>query len=150
MAYYDALIAAWNAGTVPSGCVGLALTGQTTAQKLIRANAWTVTATIPAAYTVTGAQVANCINWAEFAALTATQQSNVLALCRIAGNLSVGSSAAEIALLADGMFIAYFPPAGPTITALAALAPSALPWWQNNGYASPISANDLVAAGGLS
>ena len=41
MAYYTALITAWNAGTVPGGVTGSALTG-TTAQKLAAVNAWTV------------------------------------------------------------------------------------------------------------
>ena len=148
MAYYTALISAWNTGTVPTGVVGAALTGQSTAQKLININGWTVTATIPAAYTITGSQIASCINWAEFNALTAARQTAVLALCAIP-SLSVGSSAGEIALLADGMIIAYFPAAGPTITALSALAPGAQPWWQNNGYSGPFSQADLTAAGGL-
>jgi hypothetical protein len=148
MSYYTTLINAWNTGTVPTGVVGSALTGQSTAQKLININAWVVTATIPSSYTVTGAQIANCINWTEFAALTATQQSNVLALCNISTH-SVGSSAAEIALLGDGMIVAYFPSGGATITSLSALAPSAQPWWQVNGYTGPFSQADLTAAGGL-
>src|SRR5271166_6015376 len=111
MAYYTALIAAWNGATQPpTGVVGTAITGgMTTAQKIAAVNGWTVTATIPASYTITGAQLASCINWAEFAALTAAQQQNVMLMCAIGGALSVGSSAAEIALLVDGMIIAYFP-----------------------------------------
>ena len=73
MAYYDALVSAWNTGTVPTGVVGTALTSQTTAQKLININNWTVTSTIPASYTITGAQIASCIKWSEFAALTAAK-----------------------------------------------------------------------------
>jgi hypothetical protein len=149
MAYYSALIAAWNTGTVPVGVVGSALTGQSTAQKIININAWTLTSTIPAVYTITGAQISSCIKWSEFAALTAAQQSLVMQLCAIPV-LSVGSSAAEIALLADGMIIDFFPPGGPTITALSALAPSAQAWvtaLAGGGLNGPVSLADTQAAG---
>lgn len=149
MAYYDAMKTAWLAGTVPVGVVGAALTGQTTAQKIININAWTLTATIPAVYTITGAQISSCIKWSEFAALTAAQQSLVMQLCSIP-SLSVGSNAAEIALLADGMIIAFFPAGGPTITALSALAPSAQAWVTaiaGAGLNGPVSLADTQAAG---
>ena len=155
MAYYTALISAWNTGTVPTGVVGSALTGQSTAQKLININGWTVTATIPAQYNISGSQLQNCINWPELAALTDAQRKDVLLLC-LGSNLSVGSSAGQLALIADGMVVAYFPPGGHTITSLSALAPGAQLWWQvsvangGGGLNSPVTANDLVAAGGLS
>ena len=156
MAYYDALIAAWNTGTVPGGVVGSPLTGQITAVKLSRINAWTVTATIPASYTITGAQIASCINWAEFNALTQARQTAVLQMCAIPGALSVGSSAAELALLFDGMIVAYFGGGSATVVNLSALAPSAQPWWQvsvasgGGGLIVPVQPSDLVQAGGLS
>jgi len=125
MAYYTALIAGWNGNTPPSGVVGTALTGLTTAQKIAAINGWTVTATIPAQYTITGAQIAGCIKWSEFAALTATQQAQILAMCAIPGPLSVGSSAAEIALLFDGMIVAYFGSGSVTVANLSALATAA-------------------------
>ena len=152
MAYYTALISAWNTGTVPGGVVGAALTGQSTAQKLININGWVVTATIPAAYTISGAQLASCIKWSEMAALTDAQRKDVLLMCQLP-SLSVGSSAGELALLADGMVIAYFPPGGPTITALSALAPGASPWWQTpvanggGGLNSPVTQADLTPNG---
>lgn len=149
MAYYTALISAWNTGTVPVGVVGTALTGQTTAQKIININGWTLTSTIPAAYTITGMQIASCIKWSEIAALTVDQRREVLTLCTIT-SLSVGSSAAEIALLADGMIIAYFPPGGATITALSALAPAAQAWVTasaGGGLNGPVSLADTQAAG---
>jgi hypothetical protein len=137
MAYYDALIAEW--GT---------LTG-TTVAKLAALNALTVSGTVPTNFTVTGAQLLNCINWTEFAALTVVQQQSLLQLCAVPGQLLGGSS--NTAFLVDGMILAYFTNhSGPTVTALTALAHAvAQPWWQANGYSSPISANDLVAAGGL-
>ena len=143
MAYYDALIAKWAT-----------LTPGTTAQKLAQINALTVTGVVPTTLYVTGDKIANCINYAEFKALTATQQSNVLALCRINGQLLGGSS--NTAFLVDGMIIDYFPLAGPTIAALTALAQGAVtPWWQaavaqgGGGLSSPVSQADLTAAGGL-
>ena len=147
MAYYTSLISAWNTGTVPGGVTGSPLSG-TTVQKLALINAWTVSGSVPTSFFVTGPQIANCINWTEFNALTASQQQNVLLLCLNQGPLSGGS--ANTSFLVDGMIIAYFPVAGPTIAALTALAKAAVtPWWQANGYSSAFSQNDLAAAGGL-
>jgi hypothetical protein len=152
VAYYDALRAGWNSATQPpTGVVGTGLTGgMSTAQKIAAINSWTLTSTIPAQYTITGAEIASCIKWSEFAALTAAQQTQVLALCAIPGPLSVGSNAAEIALLIDGMIIAYFPSGGATITALSALAPGAQNWVTSQsgaGLSGPVSLADTQAAG---
>jgi hypothetical protein len=137
MAYYTALINEW-----PS------LTG-TTAQKLATLNAMTVTGSVPTSFYVTGAQVLNCINWTEFAALTAQQQSNLLMLCANPGPLLGGSG--NTSFLVDGMILAYFNHSGATVTALTALAQATVqPWWQANGYPGPFNNNDLIAAGGLS
>lgn len=137
MAYYTALINEWPL-----------LTPGTTAAKLAQINAMTVTGSIPTTLTVTGAQLANCINWAEFNALTAAQQSNLLLLCAIPGSLLGGS--ANTTHLVDGMILAYFNVAGATVANLTALAQGFVqPWWQSNGYSSPISPSDLAAAGGL-
>lgn len=149
MAYYTALINAWNGATQPpTGVTGTGLTGSmTTAQKIAAVNGWTVTGTVPTSFTVSGAQLLNCINWTEFAALTAPQQANLLMLCAVPGALLGGSS--NVALVTDGMFLAYFTNhSGPTIAALTALAQGTVqPWWQANGYTSPISTADTTAAG---
>lgn len=150
MAYYTALIAAWNTGTVPVGVVGTALTGQTTAQKIININAWTLTATIPAAYTITSAQIASCIKWSEFAALTAAQQTQVQALLAIQGPISVGSSAAELALYCDGLIVAVFGSGSATVANLSALAPAAQAWVTasvGGGLNGLVSLADTQAAG---
>jgi hypothetical protein len=151
MAYYTALITAWNGATQPpTGVTGTALTGgMTTAQKLAAVNAWTVTGSVPTTLYCTGPQLANCINYAEFKALTAQQQSNLLALCANPGPLMGGSS--QTAFLVDGMILDYFTNhSGPTIVALTALAQASVqPWWQANGYTSPISVDDLIKAGNL-
>jgi hypothetical protein len=144
VAYYDALIAKWAT-----------LTPGTTVAKLAQLNALTVVGSVPTTLTVTGAQLLNCINWTEFAALTATQQSQLLALCAIPGALLGGSG--NTAFMVDGMLLAFFTNhSGPTILALTALAQSAIqPWWQvsvangGGGLTSPVTAPDLLAAGGL-
>jgi hypothetical protein len=151
MAYYTALINAWNSATQPpTGVTGTGLNGtMTTGQKLAAVNGWTVTGTVPTVLSITGVQLANCINWGEFAALTAAQQQNLLLLCLQDGLLLGGSS--NTSHLLDGMILAYFTNmSGPTITALLALAQGAIqPWWQANGYSSAFNSNDLTAAGGL-
>lgn len=149
MAYYDALIAAWNGATQPPpGVAGTGLTAQmTTAQKIAAVNGWTVTGTVPTTFFVTGAQLANSVNYAEFKALTAAQQSNLLLMFACPGQLLGGS--ANTTHLIDGMIIDYFPLAGPTIAALTALAKGTVtPWWQSGGNLnSTVSQSDVTAAG---
>ena len=108
MAYYDAFISAWNTGTLPANTTGTPLTGLTTAQKLAAINGWTHTGSVPTTLYSNGVDLANCINYSEFKALTAAQQSNILALCQIPGLLFGGS--ANTAFLTDGMVLDYFPP----------------------------------------
>lgn len=137
MAYYTALIAQWPL-----------LTPGTTAAKLAQLNAMTVSGSVPTSFFVTGDQLLNCINYAEFKVLTAAQQNNILAVCRTPGQLLGGSG--NTAFLVDGMILDYFPVAGPTVAALTALAKvTATPWWQANGYSGPFTSPDLVAAGNL-
>lgn len=150
--YYAPLIAAWNAssassGALPSGVTGTSLFGLSTAAKIAAVNGWTVTGSVPTNFYVTGAQILNCVNWTEFAALTATQQTNLLALCNVQGNLLGGS--ANTAFLVDGMILAYFTNhSGPTVLALTALAQGAVqPWWQANGYGGPFNSTDAATAG---
>jgi hypothetical protein len=149
MSYYTALIAAWNGATQPpTGVTGTGLTGgMTTAQKIAAVNGWTISGSVPTTLYVTGAQVANCINWTEFAALTAQQQSNLLALVAQPGLLLGGSS--NTGFLLDGMLLAYFTNhSGPTILALTALAEAtAQPWWQFIGSNGEISLADCVETG---
>jgi hypothetical protein len=152
MAYYTALINAWNGATQPpSGVTGTGLTGSmTTAQKIAAVNGWTITGTVPTVLNVTGAQILNCINWTEFNALTATQQSNLLMLCLNDNQLLGGSS--NTGQMVDGMLLAYFTNhSGPTITALTALAQGTVTaWWQSSAggnLSGPISLADTQAAG---
>ena len=135
MAYYTALINQW-----PS------LTPGTTAAKLLQINSMVVTGAIPTSFFVTGNQVLNCIDWTEFAALTAQQQNNISNVCGINGDILGGQNS-----FLGKMFVATFTNlSGPTIVALTALAKGiSQPWWQANGYSGPFSQPDLVAAGGL-
>lgn len=148
--YYTALINVWSTTTLPANTSGTPLSGaMTTAQKLAAVNGWIVTGVVPTSISITGVQLANCINWTEFAALTPAQQQNLLLLCLQTGSLLGGT--ANTTHLLVGMILAYFTNAsGPTILALTALAQGAMqPWWQANGYASPFNTNDLASAGGL-
>lgn len=141
MAYYDALITKWAT-----------LTPGTTAAKLTQINAITVPGSIPTTILSSGADIINCIDWAEFNALTDPKQKNLLAMCAIPGQLLGGSG--QLTHMVPGMIVAYFPPAGATITALTAMA-KALPWWQatvaqgGGGLQAPVALSDLVQAGGL-
>lgn len=135
MAYYDALIAAWNNPTQPpSGVTGSGLvSGDTTQQKIDKINAWTVTGTIPTSFYTTADEIANCINYTEFKALTQQQETNLLALLNITGQLLGGSS--NTSILATGMILDYFAPTSQTVTALKALAKAITETWcRVNGY----------------
>ena len=154
MAYYTALQTAWNSVTQPpTGVTGQGLVGgDTTAQKITKVNAWTVTGAVPTTTFTTGDQIFNCVNYPEFKALTAAQQSNVMAMCSTPGQLKGGS--ANTTLLLAGMIVDYFPPAGITITNLTALSKGLTQlWWQapvaNNGggLTAPVSQVDCTAAG---
>jgi hypothetical protein len=152
MSYYTALIAAWNGATQPpTGVSGTALTGLTTANKIIAVNGWTVTGTIPTSAFFTGDAILDCINWTEFAALTATQQLNMLTLCQ---SSSLRSGSASLTHILPGMLLAYFNNTGPTIVALTALAAAQVqPWWQvsvangGGGLNGPVSQSDVTLAG---
>lgn len=148
MAYYTALINAWNGATQPpTGVTGTALTGgMTTAQKLAAVNGWSVTGTIPTTINVSGSQIANCIDKTEFLALAAQKQSNILTLCNSPGLLLGGSSNTSHILV--GLLLDAFSPVGATITNLTALATASIqPWWQANSYPRAFDLGDVSTAG---
>lgn len=150
MTNYAPLIAAWNSSTQPpTGVTGTGLNGtMTTAQKLAAVNGWVITGTIPTVLSVNGPQILNCINYAEFAAISSTAQLNLLTMCNNQGPLVGGS--ANTAFMVDGLLIANFTTGSKTIAALTALAQAAVtPWWQANGFTGPFSTTDLGLAGGL-
>jgi hypothetical protein len=149
MAYYDALVSAWNSTAQPpsTAITGVGLTStMATTDKLTDLNAWTVTGSVPTSLQVSATQLANCVVYSEFKALTAQQQNNLMGLLHIPGNLSGGST--NVALLPDGMFLDYFSSTTTTFANLVALAKAASqPWWQYAGYNGPFNMNDINAAG---
>lgn len=151
MAYYTALIAAWNGVTQPpAGVTGAAITGgMTTAQKIAAVNGWTITGSVPTSFFTTGNAVLNCINYTEFKALTATQQANLLGMLAVQGALLGGS--ANTSKMVAGMIIDMFPVAGPTVAALTALAQGIVQPWATastgGGLNGPVSQTDATAAG---
>lgn len=118
----------------------------TTAEKLADLDAWTISGVIPTSIQISGAAIANAVAWSEFNALTAQQQDNLLGLFQIDGLLLGGST--NVSLLSDGMMISYFSSTTTTRANLTALAQAQVtPWWQANGYTSPISLTDLSLVG---
>lgn len=133
---YGALIALWPT-----------LTPGTTAAKLAQVNAMVVTGTVPGQFTVTGAQLFDAINFAEFTALAPADQTLIMQACQLASTQALAAGAGS---MLRALFLAKFAPAGPTITALAAMAKGlSQPWWQANGYHSPFNLEDLHMAGNL-
>lgn len=156
MAYYDALIAAWNAGTVPNGATGSAFVGgDTTAQKLVKLNAWAVTGSVPTSFFTTGGDLLNAINYPEYKALTSDQRLQLLGMLQVSGQLLGGSG--NTAHMVAGMIIDFFLASGPlTIAALTVLAKATVtPWVMiqvaqgGAGLSGLVGPTDLVNAGGL-
>lgn len=138
---YTALIAKWAT-----------LTPGTTAAKLAQINAIVVTGSVPASFFVTGDQVYNCIDFTEFKAKTVAQQTLIMQVVSVPGQLKGGAGS-----FLGGAFVDVFGISGATITALTALAKGiSQPWYLatvaqgGGGLTSPVSLNDLAAAGGLS
>jgi hypothetical protein len=135
MAYYDALIAAWNNPTQPPpGVTGAPLTsGMTTQKKLDTVNAWTVTGAIPTSFYTTGDAMLNCIDYNEFKALTQVKQTAILNMLCVTGPLLSGT--ANSARIVPGMMLDNFPAGSVTRTAMTALAKATTrTWCAVNGY----------------
>lgn len=134
MAYYDALAAKW------ATLVG------STQSKLTQINAATVAAPIPAILNVP--DVVNAISPADYTALTQLQLLQMQLLLGGSGtvNASPGTTIRAV-------FQSIFSGRATTLANLSALVSpfdnAAQSWWSANGYSSPISATDLVAAGNL-
>jgi len=141
MAYYDALIAKW------------ATLSGTTAQKLAAVNAATVAAPADPAI-IPSYAIYNALDPAEFVGLTAAQQQRVRDLFGM-GTVDVSSGTN-----ARAMLVSIFGAGTATRAALVAVVQSyenkTQPWWQasiadgGGALGSPVSVDDLIAAGGLS
>jgi hypothetical protein len=145
--YYTALIAAWNGATQPpTGVTGTPLTGSmTTTQKIAAVNGWTVSGVVPATFPITGAQLFNGINWADFTALNATQQAiiwNVIA----AANGSGGPITAGAGTTASNAFLGAFPL---TIVTASISGNTFTVTSVTSGTVGINSGNDIIAATGV-
>lgn len=146
MAYYDALVTAWNGATQPpTGVTGAALTGgMTTLQKITAINAWTVLgAAIP--MLLPSYKIYNAIVPSEFQALTATQQQlirDIISQGTVDGSASGNARAVMLQIFGVGTT---------TRTNLVNLAKlydtPAVAWWSANGYLSPFVLADATNAG---
>lgn len=153
MAYYDALIAKW--GTL-SG---------TTAAKLAAINALTVAGpsqdvapSAIVAYLALNLRLATLLKYAANPPATeaGAAAAELAAILQMGSNAPIfASSQAAVLVAVTGMLnaIAADESSGLMSTDavnLIALASTALPWWQANGYTSPFTQADLDAIGGLS
>jgi hypothetical protein len=144
MAYYDALIAAWNSPTQPpAGVTGLPLlAGDTTAQKIAKVNAWAVAdpSMIVPAY-----MIYNAIVPSEWSALTPANQQLIRDI------LSQGTVDGSTGKTARTVLLSVFGVGTQTRANLAAIAAPfdnlTTPWTTKNGYPSTLNLNDAVAAG---
>ena len=157
MAYYDALIAAWNNPTQPPPNVtgSPLLVGDTTQQKLGKVNAWTVVGASTQMLVPTY-MIYNLIEPAEWDLLSPPNQQ---AVRDVLGMGEVDASAGTVirARLAAMFPLASFPITRPRLNALAQSYDSPKLIWATASLAlhgaalnGPVSQNDLVAAGGLS
>jgi hypothetical protein len=117
VAYYDALIAAWNSVTQPpTGVTGQGLlAGDTTAQKCTKINGWTMVGPVPAVVLISAWQLYDNIVVTEYDALTAPNQTivnNILAMGNV--NCASGSNARR-------RLLAVFPSGTTTNTDLTSL-----------------------------
>lgn len=135
MAYYDALIAKWAQG---SG---------TTAQKLVQINALTVATGVPVKALLTPSQILNACVPADIAALSSAMVT-LLALL-LSGSQVDASVGTTVRTGIQTIFAGKTTTLSQLGTLVAPFDNPVIPWWESNGYASPISPSDLAAAGGL-
>lgn len=148
MAYYDALIAAWNGATQPPAGVvsGTAITGgMTTALKINAVNSWLVVGAARP-LVVPPSVIFNACNATDLGSLT-TAQLQLLQLM-MSGPTVDASQGTVLRQVIINIF------SGKTnsingLSALAALYDSPhVPWWQfTGGLNSPVSINDTIPAG---
>lgn len=167
MAFYDALVTAWNDGatSLPSGASGsLFQAGDTTAKKIAKVNAWTVAgplidvpvSAVEGYLSLSGALTA-MEDWLGTSPAPGIARTAAKELLRTVASPHVTvfrtSDPATYAAL-QGMLgaLSASPPALLTSDQVAALLAMAngpsMPWVQSNGW-GPINADQLAAAGGL-
>jgi hypothetical protein len=149
MAYYSALVTAWESVTQPpTGVTGTALTGSmTTLQKIAAVNAWTVATEQPTAI-LTAAQILGCITSTDFPNFTALELQWLQTLLATFPNGEITTTnTGPVATLGALIF------AGKTTTLanlnalFTAALVAAIPWYQANGYPGPFNLADTQLAG---
>lgn len=166
MAYYDALVAAWNSTTQPPANVtGTGLSSSmTTAQKLAALNGWAVAGpnvnvnvSAVVGYLGLNGKLSALAKYAASPPATAAGVAGqeLLAIINCPNAPAFQTSNPTVYQTIEGMLTTLAGDANSGIsstdvTNLLALAATTVPWWQANGYGRPISMDDLTAAGGLS
>jgi hypothetical protein len=141
VAYYDALIAKWAT-----------LTPGTTTQKLAQLNGLTVVGPVQKAILAPSA-ILNAIVFADLAALTQLQVTQLTLL--LAGSEIDASIGTSIRAGVQALFAGKATTLANLGALVAAFDSPPIPWWQatvaqgGGGLSSPVSSNDLLAAGGL-
>ncbi len=159
MTYYDALASEWAAITAANP-------GYTTAQKLAAVNAMTVagpTVDVPTSAVLNYLMLnVKLVGLEAYAAAPPSGSSptvvalvkELLAAFGYPAFQIFQTSLAAVYSTVSGMLSAIAGDVNTGLTsadatAILALAQTTIPWWQANGYTSPINNNDLTAAGGL-
>jgi hypothetical protein len=176
MAYYDALIAAWNGATQPpTGVTGTALTSQmTTAQKIAAVNTWTVpgpNADVPVSSVIGNLMLSGAYLTLEAFSQSATNSNEVHDTALVSAkllialvttpnapifNMSDAGRYSVIKSMLDALLAQETASAGSVgVTQsvhdmLLGLCATTAPWWQSAGLSGLVSQADLDAAGGLS
>lgn len=135
MAYYTALIAFW------------ALQTGTTAAKLATVNAATVTGSVPTVFSVSSSDIYSALDAGEWVGMQsdAVKSQLIRDILNLTNSIPVGAGT-----MANLILFYVFGSSPATLLNLGKLAVAQVqPWWQANGYSSPFSNNDLIAAGGL-
>ena len=145
MAYYDALAAVWAAGR-PSNATGTPFSaGMDAAGKLAAVNSWQVPKDEPDPALLEPSAILNAIVPADLAALT---QIQVLFLSMLLSGARVDASQGTTIRTAVQTIFAGKTQTLQNLGALVAPFDNPRePWWQANGYSSPISETDIEAAG---
>lgn len=146
MANFAPLITAWNSATQPpTGATGTAIvSGMTRDQKVAAVNSWTV-AVAAKPMVIPTYEIYNAIVPAEFQALSAANQQlirDILGMGTV--DVSAGTGVRNVILQVFGA--ATVTRANLTLIAAPYDTPRT-PWWQANGFQSPICLGDAIAAG---
>lgn len=158
-ANYAALQAAWatssaSSGALPTGVTGTSLFGLTTAAKLAAINGWTVVGpAIPA--NLSPSQIFNCIDTVAHANAVTALQWAVMQFLAGSGQPIAAPPGSTVRAWFSNAFAGQTTTLANLAALIAQFDSPPIPWAtatagsNGGGLSAPISANDLVAAGGL-